>query len=323
MKNKVTLAESIFARCFNIAVGKDYVVSWQWNHKKGSRFFPLNSNLRNLFLFTVGALTLGLLCLTLETGSWFYRQISLEYGHKQNNSLKNKLSDVVTSQKSVEASLDSLSFLEEKIRALYGMNEYDKSVLAYGIGGRRVNVTHPYDELITEQITNSSIKNKQLQGKISFTTSSFKQIEEFVRYRNKLWEHTPFVLPAKGQLTSGFGYRLHPVTGENAFHEGLDIANSRWTPIYATADGIVTSAAVDGNFGNLVVIDHGNGYSTKYAHMTKIMLEKGQLVKRYTLVGYMGNSGRATGIHLHYEVHRDGAAQNPEKYILPSGVIVD
>jgi murein DD-endopeptidase MepM/ murein hydrolase activator NlpD len=203
------------------------------------------------------------------------------------------------------------------------MNSHDKAFLAFGVGGRRPAVDAPYGSMVSEQILNSSLKNRQLQSKINFTSSSFKQIEEFVRYRHKLWEHTPFVLPAKGQITSGFGYRLHPILGANAMHEGLDISNSRWTPIFATADGIVTTSGPNSTFGNLVVMDHGNGYITKFGHLTKIMVEKGQLVKRYGLIGYMGDTGRATGIHLHYEVHRDGIPQNPEKYILPSGILVD
>jgi murein DD-endopeptidase MepM/ murein hydrolase activator NlpD len=213
--------------------------------------------------------------------------------------------------------------VEERIRALYGMNGYDPSIRAFGIGGQRYESDGAFEAAVSEEILTSTLKNRQLQGKIDFASTSFRQIEEFVRYRHNLWEHTPFVLPTKGQITSGFGYRMHPILGEEKFHEGLDIANSRWTPIYATADGIVTTSNGNSNFGNLVVIDHGNGYTTKYAHMTKIMVEKGQLVKRYGLVGYMGDSGRATGIHLHYEVHRDGAPQNPEKYILPSGILVD
>jgi murein DD-endopeptidase MepM/ murein hydrolase activator NlpD len=259
-----------------------------------------------------------------ECATWGYREVSLQFRHKENASLKTELRNVRAEQHSVESSLDSLSQVEERIRALYGMNGYDKTFLAFGVGGRRPDLSgQPFGNAVSEEILNSSIKNRQLQSKINFTSSSFRQIEEFVRYRHNLWEHTPFVLPAKGQITSGFGYRLHPITGQHAVHEGLDIANSRWTPIFATADGIVTTCKNNGNFGNLVVLDHGNGYTTKFGHMTKIMVEKGQLVKRYGLIGYMGDTGRATGIHLHYEVHRDGTPQNPEKYILPSGVLVD
>ncbi|MEO7427181.1 MAG: M23 family metallopeptidase [Fibrobacteria bacterium] len=321
---KPRLSETIFAKLFNVVAGKDYLVSVEWDARRGSRFFPLNSKLKNWVLLGAGLLSIGLLCLFGECGAWMYREVSLQYRYEENASLKSELRTVLQVQGSVETSLDSLSRLEEKIRALYGMNGHDKAFLAFGIGGRRPDYSGPaYATAVSDQLLNSGLKNRQIQSKITYTSSSFKQIEEFVRYRHNLWEHTPFVLPAKGQITSGFGVRLHPVTGENAMHEGLDIANSRWTPIFATADGIVVTCNQSGTFGNLVVLDHGNGYSTKFGHMTKIMVEKGQLVKRYGLIGYMGDSGRATGIHLHYEVHRDGAPQNPEKYILPSGVLVD
>jgi murein DD-endopeptidase MepM/ murein hydrolase activator NlpD len=321
---KPGLSETLFAKLFNIVAGKDYLVSVEWDARRGSRFFPLSRRLKHWVLMGAGLLSLGILCLVGECGTWMYREANLQYRYEENASLKSELGSVLRVQGSVESSLDSLSRLEEKIRALYGMNGHDKAFLAFGVGGRRPDPSGmPYATPVSDQILNSSLKNRQIQSKITYTSTSFKQIEEFVRYRHNLWEHTPFVLPAKGQITSGFGIRLHPVTGENAMHEGLDIANSRWTPIFATADGIVVTCNQSGNFGNLVVLDHGNGYTTKFGHMTKIMVEKGQLVKRYGLIGYMGDSGRATGIHLHYEVHRDGAPQNPEKYILPSGILVD
>ena len=323
MIKKPGIGETLFAKLFNIVAGKDYLVSVEWDARRDSMFFPLNSNVRNIILVAAGIACLGMMCLVGECGAWLYRQVSLQYHQEANASLKSELREVLVDQRSVETSLDSLSRLEEKIRALYGMNGHDKSFLAFGVGGRRPPSDAPYGSMVSEQILNSSLKNRQLQSKINFTSSSFKQIEEFVRYRHKLWEHTPFVLPAKGQITSGFGYRLHPILGANAMHEGLDISNSRWTPIFATADGIVTTSGPNSSFGNLVVLDHGNGYTTKFGHLTKIMVDKGQLVKRYGLIGYMGDTGRATGIHLHYEVHRDGTPQNPEKYILPSGILVD
>lgn len=321
---KPGIAETIFARLFNLVADKEYLVSLQWDPRRRPHLFALSPKVKNAVLGAVAALSFGLLCLLGECATWGYRKVSLQYNHKQNASLKSELRSVLTEQRSLEASLDSVGHVEERIRALYGMNGYDKSFRAFGVGGRRYDAEgQAFEPAVSEEILSSTLKNRQLQGKIDFANTSFRQIEEFVRYRHNLWEHTPFVMPTKGQITSGFGLRMHPVLGEEKFHEGLDIANSRWTPIYATADGIVTTCNSNGNFGNLVVLDHGNGYQTKYGHMTKIMVEKGQLVKRYSLVGYMGDSGRATGIHLHYEVHRDGAPQNPEKYILPSGILVD
>lgn len=324
MKKKVGLGETLFAKMFNIVAGRDYLVSVEWDARSGSHFFPLSPKVKNAFLLCTGAVSLGLFCLLAECGIWMYREFSLQYKYQENASLKKDLTMVLAEQNSVESSLDSLSGIEEKIRALYGMNSHDKAFLSFGVGGRRPDLSgQPYGAAVSDQILSSTLKHRQLKSKVDYTASSFKQIEEFVRYRHKIWEHTPFVLPAKGQITSGFGFRQHPITGARAAHEGLDIANSKWTPIFATANGIVTTSRQSGNFGNLVVIDHGNGYQTKYGHLTKNMVEKGQLVKRYGLIGYMGATGRATGIHLHYEVHRDGIPQNPEKYILPSGILVD
>jgi murein DD-endopeptidase MepM/ murein hydrolase activator NlpD len=324
MYRKPGFGEALFARLFNLVADKEYLVSLQWDARRGSHFFALSSRVKNAVLLGFSVLALGLICLAAECATWGYRQISLEYRQKENSALKRELHNVLEEQRAVEASLDSVDRVEERIRALYGMNGYDKSFRAFGVGGRRPDLRgQPFTAGVSEEILSSTLKNRQLRGKIEFASNSFRQIEDFVRYRHNLWEHTPFVLPTKGLITSPFGYRLHPILGEEKFHEGLDIANSRWTPIYATADGIVTTCNRNGSFGNLVVIDHGNGFLTKFAHLTKIMVEKGQLVKRYALIGYMGDTGRATGTHLHYEVHRDGTPLNPEKYILPSGIVVD
>ena len=325
MKKSVTLGETLFAKIFNIIAGKDYLVAWQWNSRRPSRFFPLNSSIKNLVLASVLGIGLGLACLAMEAGIWLQRECSLHYQVKQNAALKQSLAEVLSEQSSFEATLTGMSQVEEKIRALYGMKAQDKALVAFGVGGRRPETVGnpPFASMVSEQILHSSLKNRQLQSKIDFTNASFVQIQDYVKARRKLWDHTPFVLPTKGEVTSGFGYRLHPVTGRQALHEGLDIANSKWTPIFATADGIVTASQQNGSFGNLVVVNHGNGYSTKYGHLTKIRAWRGQPVKRYGLIGYMGSTGRTTGTHLHYEVHHDGFPQNPEKFILPSGILVD
>lgn len=324
MGSKVSFVERIFARLFRLVAGKDYLVSVQWDARRPSHFFQLNRSVKNLVVGVFGILSLGLIALAAEVGLWIHRELTVQFHFKQNASLKQDLKSVLAEQRLVENALDSLTHTEEKIRALYGMNSQGKALQAFGIGGRRPPQDPDIPQgVVSDQILHSSLKNRQIRNKIEHTGSSLKQIQEYVKYRHNLWEHTPFVLPAKGQLTSGFGYRLHPVTGRHALHEGLDIAGNRWTPIHAPANGMVTTSQPSGNFGNLVVLDHGNGYLTKYGHLTKTMVEKGQLVKRYGLIGYMGNTGRTTGIHLHYEVHRDGTPQNPEKYILPSGVLVD
>jgi murein DD-endopeptidase MepM/ murein hydrolase activator NlpD len=127
---------------------------------------------------------------------------------------------------------------------------------------------------------------------------------------------TPSIWPAEGHLTSGFGHRLNPFTGQSALHAGLDIANRVGTPIVAPAKGTIVSVGWQNAYGNCVVINHGNAIITRYAHMDKTTVKEGQVVNRGDLIGTIGNTGRSTGPHLHYEVRVGGVPVNPMRYIL-------
>ena len=118
-------------------------------------------------------------------------------------------------------------------------------------------------------------------------------------------------LAAAGWLSSAFGNRTDPFTGQPDFHPGIDISADKGTPIYATADGRVGSAAYSGAYGNLVVIDHGFGISTRYGHMSKFGVKAGDRVQRGDVIGYIGQTGRANGPHVHYEVWLNGRMLNP------------
>ena len=127
---------------------------------------------------------------------------------------------------------------------------------------------------------------------------------------------TPSIWPTEGFVTSRFGYRSSPFTGQSSFHKGLDIAAPTGTPIYAPARGTVTAAGTDGAYGLCVDISHGGGLSTKYGHMSKFVVKSGQKVERGQLIGHVGSAGRVTGPHLHYEVRVNGVPTNPYAYIL-------
>jgi murein DD-endopeptidase MepM/ murein hydrolase activator NlpD len=126
----------------------------------------------------------------------------------------------------------------------------------------------------------------------------------------------PSVTPTRGLFTSGFGSRRDPVNGRPSFHQGLDISAAPGKAIHATADGVVVKAGRLGELGNAVVVSHGYGLSTRYGHMSRIAARPGQRVRRGDVIGYVGNTGRSTGYHLHYEVHKDGEPVNPLAYIL-------
>jgi murein DD-endopeptidase MepM/ murein hydrolase activator NlpD len=132
-----------------------------------------------------------------------------------------------------------------------------------------------------------------------------------VEKRESLMKATPSIWPVHGWLSAGYGMRSDPFNGARDFHPGLDISADKGTPIYATADGKVEVAAPSGDYGNLVVIDHGYGIVTRYGHLSKFAVWQGSSVKRGDVVGYVGATGRATGPHLHYEVLANGKLMNP------------
>jgi murein DD-endopeptidase MepM/ murein hydrolase activator NlpD len=137
-----------------------------------------------------------------------------------------------------------------------------------------------------------------------------------LRNKEKLLASTPAIQPVANKdlkrVASGFGSRIDPVYKTIKFHAGLDFAAPQGTPIYATADGRVTTAGNTGNgFGNHVEINHGYGYETLYGHMFRIKVRSGQVVKRGEVIGWVGSTGKSTGPHLHYEVHKGGRSLDP------------
>ncbi len=125
----------------------------------------------------------------------------------------------------------------------------------------------------------------------------------------------PSIWPARGRVSSGFGMRSIPYSGGYQFHTGVDINGSRGSPIWATASGKATFSGYRGSLGNLLILDHGYGYETYYAHLSGFAVKAGDEVERGETIGYMGASGRTTGVHLHYEVHKEGSPVNPERYL--------
>ena len=134
--------------------------------------------------------------------------------------------------------------------------------------------------------------------------------------RNQLAAATPSIWPTHGWLSSTAGNRIDPITGEKDFHPGLDISADKGDPVYATADGKVVNASAAGNYGNLVILDHGYGLETRYGHLSAFKVKNGQDVKRGDLIGLVGSTGRATGPHLHYEVRANGRILNPLQLLL-------
>lgn len=166
---------------------------------------------------------------------------------------------------------------------------------------------------LENDITNT-INNVALR--IAYQEKSFNEISSFIKNKEQLLAATPAIQPVSNgdlkRIASGFGYRIDPVYKTVKFHAGLDFTAPQGTPIYATANGVVRTAGNLGNgFGNHVVISHGYGYETLYGHMFRLKVRSGARVKRGEIIGWVGNTGKSTGPHCHYEVHKNGRPLDP------------
>lgn len=204
--------------------------------------------------------------------------------------------------------------LEEEVR---GLNEFDPTKSYFSVENQNA-LAHVEQK---SQITVSSISETKevvdvLKNAIPEQEKSLNELIGFMEDKNEVILSIPSIYPTYGRMTSSYGYRTDPVYGGYEFHTGVDIANSYYTPIYATADGVVTYAGYKSNgYGYQVLINHGNGYDTFYGHNSKLKVNIGDYVKKGETIAYMGSTGKSTGSHSHYEVHLYGKTVNPINFL--------
>lgn len=173
------------------------------------------------------------------------------------------------------------------------------------------------ERMANSELYASIVKSlEELGSRIKVQSSSYSELDGLIRNKEKLLAHTPAIQPVSNQdltrIASGYGYRIDPIYKTTKMHAGIDFTAPTGTPIYATADGQVRIAGNRGNgFGNHVIIRHGYGYETLYGHMAKVKARVGQTVKRGEVIGYVGSTGKSTGPHCHYEVHKNGNKIDP------------
>ena len=155
----------------------------------------------------------------------------------------------------------------------------------------------------------------QIQQQIALSMQTIGTISDYLHSQKDIYMATPKGMPVPGRITSAYGRRVNPISGREEFHRAIDLSAPKGSPILATADGIVSFSGWNGGGGNVIVIEHGHGYSTYYAHNKRNAVQVEQLVKRGDLIGYAGATGRATGSHVHYEIWKNDRAVNPKKYI--------
>ncbi|MGZ3782768.1 MAG: M23 family metallopeptidase, partial [Pseudobdellovibrionaceae bacterium] len=172
--------------------------------------------------------------------------------------------------------------------------------------------TEPTDKDYASLVVRIDKAVKETQLKEQSVIDLWESLSE----RQSLLNSTPNIKPAKGWITSRFGYRVSPFTGKTALHAGLDIAAAPGSPVYAPADGVVVFASYDESYGKLITVDYGYGVTTRFGHLSQIYVQAGQRVNKWDVVGAVGNTGRSTGPHLHYEVRINGTAVDPLNYVL-------
>ena len=166
------------------------------------------------------------------------------------------------------------------------------------------------------QVRSLELSVDDLHTHASLREQSLQETYELLKDQESLLSSRPSVWPTRGWVTSHFGYRISPFTGLRQLHEGMDIAASGGTKVHAPADGVVTFSGTEEGYGKVVVVNHGYGVVTRYAHNSEAFVKVGQRVRRGDAVAAVGNTGRSTGPHLHYEVRVNGIPVNPTRYIL-------
>ena len=240
----------------------------------------------------------------------------------QLNEIKNQRKQIQEFANEIGALKDKLVALnnfEKKIRIIANIEKASDSDNIFGVGGsipEDLDAQIPLKEKHNSLMREMHEQIQQLDLASANQKGNFESLIKDLQDQQNLLAATPAIRPTRGWTTSKFGYRRSPFTGRREFHKGYDIAAREGEPILATADGVVTYTGRKGLLGQILIIDHGHGMVTRYAHCKKFLKKRGDKVKRWEKIALVGNTGRSTGPHVHYEVHLNGIPVNPEKYML-------
>ena len=214
--------------------------------------------------------------------------------------------------------MEEFKQFDKKIRILAADQIGRDKTIPLGIGGsnnEQIRLKELIDQDQEKLVSDMRKSVSQLNEDAKERESSFNELLNFLRERKSLLAATPSIWPVKGWVTSGFGSRSNPFGAGIEFHKGLDIATKMGKEIVAPADGLVVESYYRTDDGNFIRIDHGYGVSTGYAHLSRSAVRQGVRVKRGDLIGYVGDTGRSTGAHLHYAVYVNDVPVNPRKYL--------
>ena len=248
-------------------------------------------------------------------------EIELTELRRESKIRKIQAEKIATQVKNLESEMARLGRFEKKLRVITALEDSPQnSEKNWGVGGSyglssyslTTSLTHE-SKALANRLSNN-LGHLTTQAKIK--TISLQELDHFFKNQKSFLQSTPSVWPTRGWVTSGFGYRKSPFTGLREKHEGWDIGARSGSAVRATADGMIIVAGRERGYGKLIEIDHGYGVVTRYGHNSKNLIKVGSKVKRGQIVALVGNTGRSTGPHLHYEVLVNGVPTNPKNYIL-------
>jgi murein DD-endopeptidase MepM/ murein hydrolase activator NlpD len=304
------MAEAPKTQVFTVIVVSD--------HSQAVRKFRVpRRSLKHVGLAAAGVLLVGLVTI----GHYF----SLLGASSENAVLKEEnaqlRSQVLLVQEKVahiSATLDRVERFDAKLRTAVTQLQDPERNLAIGpVGDAGSDAAIPGPAPAAEaNLTALPGKLSSLETEASRQEQSLRELQEYFDDQRSLLASTPSIWPTRGWVTSDFGTRMDPYTAERKMHQGMDIATPHGQLVYTPSDGTVIFVGTEGGYGKVLVIDHGYGVKTRYGHLSEVNVRLGDRVSRGDKVASVGNTGRSTGPHLHYEVRVNGIPENPRKFIL-------
>jgi murein DD-endopeptidase MepM/ murein hydrolase activator NlpD len=244
----------------------------------------------------------------------------------ENSRLAQEIGELHGRLSTLSDTLARISQRDARIRVLANLEPIDPQVQAAGIGGPTLAARPGLLNAgpVVRRSEEIRVDLNALIRRANLMASSFEEAKDSLASHSQRLAATPSIMPTQGWLTSAFSsMREHPILHIARPHEGIDVTAPMGSPIEAPAAGVVTEAGWESGYGNTVTIDHGYGIVTKFAHASKLLVRAGQRVQRGQRIALVGNTGLATGPHLHYEVHVNGRPVDPLKYVLPDKVVTD
>ncbi len=262
--------------------------------------------------------------LTLEFFTDVYHDWKVAHLSKANYQLEEMLNEMGKKVQIIEGKVQLLEKEDDDLRVFVDLPSINKDVRKLGVGGHAPETYASYS-ILNENSANEAVQIKRLidnlDQRIDLASKSYGEIITQHNKNLRTLKQTPSIRPLLGgRISDKFGIRLDPFVDQFRKHDGVDISAPRGTDVYATADGkvieVVTKYRPNHGYGKQVRIDHGNGLITRYAHLQKVLVKPGERITRHTVIGKVGDTGRSTGPHLHYEVINNGTPVDPATYMI-------